>query len=235
MPVHLFGHMSDMDAIMDIAARHDLFVLEDAAQAHGAEYKGRRAGSIGHAAGFSFYPTKNLGALGDAGAVTTNDPALAERIRSLRNYGSTKKYHHDEVGFNSRLDEVQAAVLRVKLRYLLDENDRRRGVAEQYRDLLASSSKVQLPIEADWTRHVYHLFVVTLDRRDALSEHLKAAGCASLIHYPITPGASGAYAADGIGAQPIADRLADTALSLPMWPDMSAQQVRQVVHAIDSF
>ncbi len=235
MPVHLFGHMSDMDAIMDIAARRDLFVLEDAAQAHGAEYKGRRAGSIGHAAGFSFYPTKNLGALGDAGAVTTNDPVLAERIRSLRNYGSAKKYHHDEVGFNSRLDEVQAAILNVKLRYLADENDRRRDVAAQYLEQLASSSKVQLPVEADWARHVYHLFVVTLDRRDALSEHLKAAGCDSLIHYPITPGGSGAYTGDGIGAQPIADRLADTALSLPMWPDMSAQQVRQVVHAIDSF
>jgi len=235
MPVHLFGHMSDMDAIMDIAARRNLFVLEDAAQAHGAEYKGRRAGTVGHAAGFSFYPTKNLGALGDGGAITTNDDRIADNVRRLRNYGSTKKYHHDEVGFNSRLDEMQAAVLRVKLPYLAAENDRRRVVAKLYRDLLAKESKVNLPIEAEWTRHVYHLFVVATDRRDALSEHLRALGCASLIHYPITPGASGAYARQAIPPQPVADRLANNALSLPMWPDMTSDQVRWVSDAINSF
>lgn len=235
MPVHLFGHMSDMDAIMDIAARRDLFVLEDAAQAHGAEYKGRRAGTIGHAAGFSFYPTKNLGALGDGGAITTNDDKIADNVRRLRNYGSTQKYHHDVVGFNSRLDEMQAAVLRVKLQSLEAENDRRRTAAKMYRDLLASTNKVVLPTEAEWTRHVYHLFVVTTQHRDALSEHLKAAGCASLIHYPITPGASRAYAEHAIPPQPVADRLADTALSLPMWPDITADQIRQVADAIKTF
>jgi dTDP-4-amino-4,6-dideoxygalactose transaminase len=235
MPVHLFGHMSDMDAIMDIAARRDLFVLEDAAQAHGAQYKGRLAGTIGHAAGFSFYPTKNLGALGDGGAITTNDDRIADNVRRLRNYGSTKKYHHDEVGFNSRLDEMQAAVLRVKLRSLTAENDRRRDAATMYRDLLCHNDKIVLPLEAEWTRHVYHLFVVTTERRDDLKEHLKAAGCASLIHYPITPGASAAYADLAIAPQPIADRLADTALSLPMWPDITADQVRQVADAINAF
>jgi dTDP-4-amino-4,6-dideoxygalactose transaminase len=235
MPVHLFGHMSDMDAIMDIAGRRDLFVLEDAAQAHGAEYKGRRAGTIGHAAGFSFYPTKNLGALGDGGAITTNDDKIADNVRRLRNYGSTQKYHHDVVGFNSRLDEMQAAVLRVKLQSLEAENDRRRTAAKMYRDLLASTNKVVLPVEAEWSRHVYHLFVVTTQHRDALSEHLKAAGCASLIHYPITPGASTAYAGHAIPPQPVADRLADTALSLPMWPDITADQIRQVADAIKTF
>lgn len=235
MPVHLFGHMSDMDAIMDIAARRDLFVLEDAAQAHGAEYKGRRAGTIGHAAGFSFYPTKNLGALGDGGAITTNDDTIANNVRRLRNYGSTKKYHHDEVGFNSRLDEMQAAVLRVKLRLLAAENDRRRAAAQMYRDLLAGESKVDLPVEAEWTRHVYHLFVVATERRDALMEHLNAAGCASLIHYPITPGRAAAYSNLAIPPQPVADRLAETALSLPMWPDITADQIRQVADAINSF
>lgn len=235
MPVHLFGHMSDMDAIMDIAARRDLFVLEDAAQAHGAEYKGRRAGTIGHAAGFSFYPTKNLGALGDGGAITTNDDKIADNVRRLRNYGSTKKYHHDVVGFNSRLDEMQAAVLRVKLQSLEAENDRRRAAAKMYRDLLGQTDNVVLPIEAEWTRHVYHLFVVMTNRRDALSEHLKAAGCASLIHYPITPRASGAYAEHAIAPQPVADHLAKTALSLPMWPDITADQIRHVTDAIKAF
>lgn len=235
MPVHLFGHMSDMDSIMEIAARRNLFVLEDAAQAHGAEYKGRRAGTIGHAAGFSFYPTKNLGGLGDGGAVMTNDDRIAEGVRSLRNYGSSKKYHHDELGFNSRLDEMQAAVLRVKLRLLKSENDRRRGAAEVYRELLADENNVILPEEAEWTRHVYHLFVVRTDRRDALSAHLNEAGCASLIHYPITPGASGAYASRTIAPQPVADRLANTALSLPMWPDITVSQIRRVADAIMSF
>lgn len=235
MPVHLFGHVSDMDAIMDIAARRNLFVLEDAAQAHGAEYNGRRAGSLGHASGFSFYPTKNLGGLGDGGAVTTNDPALADRIRRLRNYGSTQKYQHEEVGFNSRLDEIQSAVLRVKLRNLAEENDRRREVATQYRSMLANSTRVELPFEAEWTRHVYHLFVVTTDNRTGLSEHLKAAQCDTLIHYPITPGASGAYADMAISAQPVGDSLAKAGLSLPMWPDMSAEQIRHVADVISSF
>ncbi len=235
MPVHLFGHMSDMDAIMEIAGRRDLFVLEDAAQAHGAHYKGRLAGTIGHAAGFSFYPTKNLGALGDGGAITTNDDKIADNVRRLRNYGSTKKYHHDEVGFNSRLDEMQAAVLRVKLRSLTAENDRRRDAAAMYRDLLGDNDKIVLPFEAEWTRHVYHLFVVTTERRDDLMEHLKTAGCASLIHYPITPGASAAYADMAIAPQPVADRLADTALSLPMWPDITIDQVRHVADAINAF
>ena len=235
MPVHLFGHMADMDAIMDIAARRDLFVLEDAAQAHGAQYKGRLAGTVGHASGFSFYPTKNLGALGDGGAVTTNDDRIADNVRRLRNYGSTRKYHHDEVGFNSRLDEMQAAVLRVKLRSLTAENDRRRAAAALYRELLGGNDKIVLPLEADWAQHVYHLFVVTTERRDDLMKHLKTAGCDSLIHYPITPGASAAYADLAIAPQPVADRLAETALSLPIWPDITADQVRQVADAINAF
>jgi dTDP-3-amino-3,4,6-trideoxy-alpha-D-glucose transaminase len=235
MPVHLFGHVSDMDVIMDIAGRKGLFVLEDAAQAHGAEYKGRRAGSIGHAAGFSFYPTKNLGGLGDGGAVTTNDADLADKIRLLRNYGSRRKYHHEDIGFNSRLDEMQSAILRVKLHKLAAENDSRREVASQYRQILASCSKINLPIEADWTRHIYHLFVVTLDDRVGLAEHLKAAHCDTLVHYPFTPGEAAAYGNLNIKPHPIADKLAKTALSLPMWPGMSSDQVQHVADTILNF
>lgn len=235
MPVHLFGHVSDMDAIMDIASRKGLFVLEDAAQAHGAEYKGRRAGSIGHAAGFSFYPTKNLGGLGDGGAVTTDDADLAEKIRLLRNYGSRQKYHHEDVGFNSRLDDMQSAILRVKLPKLAAENNSRREIAAQYRQLLGDCSKIDLPTEADWTRHIYHLFVVTSNDRIGLAEHLKAAQCDTLVHYPFTPGEAAAYEGLDIKPHPIADNLARTALSLPMWPGMSSDQVRHVADAIINF
>ncbi len=236
MPVHLFGHPADMDAIMAVARRHGLFVLEDAAQAQGAGYKDRRCGSIGHAAGFSFYPTKNLGALGDAGAIVTNDAALAERLRKLRNYGSSQKYVHEVIGYNARLDEVQAAVLRVKLQHLDAWNDRRRAVAGQYAAELSGTPGIVVPGEAPWARHVYHLYVVQSPRRDALAEHLRSQGIHSLIHYPIPPGQQEIYRnGDGGMSTPVGDAAAERSLSLPIWPQMSREAVEATARAIRGF
>lgn len=234
MPVHLYGHSADMDPLLEIADRHGLFILEDAAQAHGAEYKGRRAGGLGHAAGFSFYPTKNLGALGDGGAITTSHPGLADRLRCLRNYGSNRKYYHDEIGFNTRLDEVQSAILRLKLSRLQKENDQRRMIAVQYREHLSSLEYVDLPTEEQWAKHVYHLFVIRTPERQRLIDRLESAQISPMIHYPITPGNTKAYAGPGLSSYAIGDNLAQTTLSLPMWPSMSPDQVAYVSNAIRS-
>ncbi|GAB5517433.1 DegT/DnrJ/EryC1/StrS family aminotransferase [Rhodopirellula baltica] len=233
LPVHLYGQPADMDPIMELAAQHDLVVIEDAAQAQGARYKGQRVGSLGHAAAHSFYPGKNLGAFGDGGAVTTADPKLAERIRSLRNYGSQVKYHYDEPGFNSRLDELQAAFLRVKLRHLDQWNQRRRDLASAYLtelSPLATRHSILLPTVPDWADPVWHLFVIRTQQRDAVREHLQQHGIGTQIHYPIPPHASDAYRDLGfsLDAFPLANQLANEVLSLPMGPQLNIQNVYAV-------
>jgi dTDP-4-amino-4,6-dideoxygalactose transaminase len=224
--VHLYGQPADMDPILAIATRHGLKVIEDNAQAQGAHYKGRRTGSLGHAAGTSFYPGKNLGTFGDGGAVTTDDPELADRVRVLRNYGSRVKYQHEAAGFNSRLDELQAALLRVKLRRLDEWNERRRSVARRYLAELAGHPELQLPHVPDWAEPVWHIFPVLHPRRDRLQQSLKEAGVGTLVHYPVPPHRSGAYGHRGFipGAFPIAENLAATELSLPMGPHLSPEQ-----------
>lgn len=234
LPVHLYGQTADMEPIMAIAERHGLKVLEDAAQAQGARYRGKKAGSLGHAAGHSFYPTKNLGAFGDAGAVTTNDAQLADRVRMLRNYGSKVRYHNEERGINSRLDELQAAFLRVKLRHLDDWNDRRKKVADIYlRRLSTVQENLQLPVVAEYSEPVWHLFVVRHAQREQLQRNLLDNGIGTLIHYPVPPHLSGAYGAGhgGFGPLPIAEELARTVVSLPMGPHLTEADVEAVIEA----
>ncbi len=231
MPVHLYGQPADMDPIMEIARRHGLKVVEDNAQAQGAKYKGRRTGGLGDAAGNSFYPGKNLGAFGDAGAVTTNDDNLADAIRTLRNYGSKKKYYNDCIGYNSRLDEMQAAFLRVKLQKLDDWNSRREAVAQNYLAKLRGLPGLTLPTVPSWARPVWHLFVVRHNSRDGFQTKLNEAGVGTLIHYPVPPHLSGAYASLGLkkGAFPLAESFANTVLSLPIGPHLAPEQVEKVV------
>ncbi|GAA5170284.1 DegT/DnrJ/EryC1/StrS family aminotransferase [Viridibacterium curvum] len=223
--VHLYGEPADMDALRAIADRHGLKLIEDAAQAHGARYKGRRCGSLGDAAAFSFYPTKNLGALGDGGAITTSDTALADEIRLLRNYGSRIKYQHDIAGYNTRLDELQAALLRIKLRHLDAHNAQRREVANTYLRELASVAGLQLPQVPEFVEPVWHLFVIRSTRRDALARALQERGIATLIHYPIPSHQQGAYR--DLVCPPLAatETLAREVLSLPMWPGLDPAPV----------
>jgi dTDP-4-amino-4,6-dideoxygalactose transaminase len=230
MPVHLYGQPADMDPIMAIARRHKLKVIEDAAQAHGARYRGRRVGALGDAAGFSFYPGKNLGALGDGGAIVTNDAELAQRVRVLRNYGSSVKYHNEFKGHNSRLDELQAAFLRAKLKGLDAGNVRRREIAARYLDGLAGAG-LELPFVPEWAEPVWHLFVVRSPARQALQGALGERGIGTMIHYPIPPHRQAAYAelAMSEGSFPIAEAIHREVLSLPMWPQMRAEQVDQVI------
>jgi dTDP-4-amino-4,6-dideoxygalactose transaminase len=233
LAVHLYGQPAEMEPIREIASRHGLRVIEDAAQAHGARYHGARAGALGDAAGFSFYPGKNLGALGDGGAVTTDDGELADAIRKLRNYGSIVKYRHDEQGFNSRLDELQAAILRVKLRQLETWNARRVAVARRYLTALADIPSLALPHVVDGAEPAWHLFVVQHARRDELQARLAAAGVGTLIHYPIPPHRSGAYASEhGDRGLPLADMLAARVLSLPMGPHLSADEIEHVIASV---
>jgi dTDP-4-amino-4,6-dideoxygalactose transaminase len=240
IPVHLYGQSADMDAINEIALLHGLKVIEDGAQAQGARYKGRRTGSLGDAAAHSFYPGKNLGAFADAGAITTNDSELADRVRTLRNYGSKEKYHYETQGINSRMEELQAAFLRVKLRKLDEWNARRAAIAEQYLSVLRPlASHLSLPIIPAWASPVWHLFVIRHPRRDALQQHLADQGIQTIIHYPIPPHLSGAYFNSISNIQhptlPIAEQLASEVLSLPIGPHMSTEAVEQVVSAIRSF
>jgi dTDP-4-amino-4,6-dideoxygalactose transaminase len=233
IPVHLYGQPADMDAIMDVADKHGLKVLEDAAQAHGARYLGRRTGGLGHVASFSFYPGKNLGALGDGGAVTTNDQELSGRIRMLRNYGSRIKYHNEVKGFNSRLDEVQAAFLRAKLPFLDAGNARRSEIAALYQKGLKESSIV-LPAVPIWADPVWHLYVVRTKRRDALQQRLELLGIGSQIHYPIPPYMQIAYNASALEKKkhPLAERMANEVLSLPMGPHLTDEDVEVVIQAV---
>lgn len=229
LPVHLYGQTADMDPILDIARARGLRVLEDAAQAHGARYKGRRAGALGDAAAWSFYPTKNLGAVGDGGAITTDDADLCDRLRVLRNYGSRVKYVNEVVGWNSRLDELQAALLRVKLRHLDAWNERRRPLAKLYADSLPRLyPDLVLPVVPDWAEPCWHLYVVQSANRQALQADLTARGVGTIIHYPIPPHLQTAYThlGYGRGAFPIAERLADQVLSLPMGPHVDADALR---------
>jgi dTDP-4-amino-4,6-dideoxygalactose transaminase len=236
IPVHLYGQPADLDPILDIARRQDLWVLEDAAQAHGARYKGQRIGAHGDIVAWSFYPNKNLGALGDAGAITTNNEHLAGRIRMLRNYGSREKYVNEVKGVNSRLDAIQAAALRVKLKYLDAWNARRRDVARRYLALLKDTSLV-LPQVAGFAEPVWHQFPVLCPRRDALQAHLAARGVGTLIHYPIAPHLQQAFAELGLkpGAFPISEKIHAEELSLPMGPQLRPVEVEYVAECIHVF
>lgn len=237
MPVHLYGQPADMDPINELAERYGLKVIEDAAQAQGARYKGRRAGSLSHAAGFSFYPGKNLGALGDAGAVVTNDDELADEVRLLRNYGSKVKYYNESRGFNSRLDEMQAALLRVKLRRLDEWNERRKRLAEHYLRTLEGAADLGLPYVPEWADPVWHLFVVRQPDRKRFIEHLNAAGVGTLIHYPVPPHLQEAYADLGLtaGKFPISEQMANEVLSMPIGPHVNEHEADYVVSSVSSF
>jgi dTDP-4-amino-4,6-dideoxygalactose transaminase len=235
MPVHLYGQPADMDPIMEIAARYRLKVIEDAAQAHGAKYKGKRTGGLGDAAGFSFYPGKNLGAFGDGGAITTNDSMIAERIRQLRNYGSQIKYSHDIKGFNSRLDELQAAFLRVKLRHLDEWNGRRRKIADQYLEELLAYDYLTLPQVPSWAEPVWHIFVVRTPKRERLQKHLADCGIQTLIHYPVPPHRQGAYHEFTNLNLPVSEMIHKEVLSLPMGPAMDASHVQCVCRALEKY
>lgn len=236
LPVHLYGQPAEMTPLLQLAERHGVHVLEDAAQAHGARYRGRRVGGLGDVAAWSFYPAKNLGAIGDGGAVTTNNDALATAIRALRNYGSNRRYVHDAIGYNSRLAELQAAVLRVKLRRLDEWNDRRRRVAELYQRELAGSDLV-LPHVPSYADSVWHLYVVRSPRRDQVQDWLRQAGVDTVIHYPRAPHEQGAYAHLGFAphAFPLARELARTVLSLPLGPHLTSDQQARVLDAVRSF
>jgi len=237
VPVHLYGHPCDMDEILAVARKHGLAVVEDCAQAHGAAYRGRRCGTFGNAAAFSFYPSKNLGAYGDGGAVTTNDAALAERLCMLRNYGEERRYYHTVKGYNSRLDEIQAAILRVKLKHLDEWNEARRQHAAAYQARLQGVSAILAPREAPWATHIYHLFVIRASRRDGLRSHLTQCGIGTQLHYPIPIHLQPAYAELGLGegAFPEAERACNEVLSLPMYPELPIAAVDRVAEAIAAF
>jgi dTDP-4-amino-4,6-dideoxygalactose transaminase len=237
IPVHLYGQPADMDPILQIAKKNNLKVIEDAAQAHGARYKELLCGNLGQAAGFSFYPGKNLGAFGDAGAVVTNDDTLAEQVRMLRNYGSKVKYDHEIKGFNSRLDELQAAFLRAKLIHLEEWNKRRKKIADYYLDHLAGLPDLILPFVPDWAAPTWHIFVIQTSRRDGLQQFLKSKGVGTLIHYPIPPHLSKAYAELGLqkGVFSITEGIASSELSLPMGPHLSLDEAEYVVNAIRDY
>lgn len=233
LPTHLYGQPSDVRSLLEISRKHDLWLVEDAAQAQGARFERRPIGSHGHAVTWSFYPSKNLGALGDAGAVTTNDPELAARIRTLGNYGSGERYVNRVRGVNSRLDPIQAAVLSVKLPLLDEWNERRAAIAGRYSRELADLDLI-LPEVPDWAQPVWHLYVVQHDERDTFQARLADRGVPTLIHYPIPPHLQGAYSDLGMtrGTLPIAERLADTVLSLPIGPHLSDGAVDQVIEAV---
>jgi dTDP-3-amino-3,4,6-trideoxy-alpha-D-glucose transaminase len=234
VPVHLRGQPADMDAICEIAASHGLAVFEDAAQAHGARHRERMAGSLGSAAAFSFYPAKNLGALGDGGAVTTDDDAIADRVRLLRNYGTREKYEIEIAGTNSRLAEIQAAALRVKLPHLDGWNAARARLAEVYRQAFADHDSLLLPDVPDWADPVWHLFVIGHPDRDACRAALEKQGIETLVHYPVLPHLSGAYSDLGMrrGGFPVSERLANATLSLPMYPQLTPESCAEVAAAV---
>ena len=243
VPVHLYGQMADMDAIMAVAAEWNLIVIEDACQAHGAEYYSRseqcwrKAGSIGHAAAFSFYPGKNLGACGEAGAVTTSDAALARKVSMLRDHGQAQKYFHDVEGYNSRLDTIQASFLHAKLAHLSAWNAQRRKRAEAYRQTLLGFDGLILPDEPDWSNAVYHLYVVRVQNRDDVQRHLKETGIGTGIHYPIPLHLQKAYVHLGYqkGDFPVAERLAPEILSLPMYPQLDVAQQTLVCGTLEQY
>lgn len=237
IPVHLYGQACDMKSIMLLAERYNIPVVEDNAQAHGAAWEGKLTGSWGIINATSFYPGKNLGALGDAGAITTESEELARRASVLRNYGSQQKYYNEVIGYNMRLDELQAAILRVKLKHLQHWNDQRQQLARLYQESLKDVGDLKLPACAPEASHVYHLYVVQTSYRNALQEFLKNRGIGTLIHYPIPPFAQEAYRNLEIkpGKFPVAESMAESVLSLPLWPGMQVDQLELVVHEIKSF
>lgn len=233
--VHLYGQPADMEPILEIAKHNNLKVIEDAAQAHGARYKGKRTGGLGDAAGFSFYPGKNLGAFGDGGAITTNDPAIAEKVRLLSNYGSRAKYNHEIKGSNTRLDELQAAFLRIKLKKLDEWNNCRRDLADQYLQELANIPDLILPFVPVWAEPAWHLFVVRHPRRDALLEALKAHGIETLIHYPISPHKQSAYREMNNLSLLVTEKIHNEVLSLPMGPALTFEELISVADVVNTF
>ena len=237
IPVHLYGQSADMDAILQIARRYGLKVVEDACQAHGARYKGKAAGSLGDAAAFSFYPGKNLGAFGDGGAVTTNNSMLADQISALRNYGSVKKYYHDKLGENSRLDTLQAAVLGVKLKTLDAGNTARRTAAAFYTEKLNEVEEVIPPFIRNDSEHVFHLYVIQAERRDELRQYLMDQDVECLIHYPVPVHLQKAYSSKGwkTGDFPLTEKLADKILSLPIFPGITEEQIKYICQSIQDF
>ena len=234
LPVHLYGQLADMRAIIDIAERNKLLILEDSAQAHGGKIKGRKAGNWGDASGFSFYPGKNLGALGDAGAITTNDKELADTIRMIGNYGSRKKYENRYRGVNSRLDEIQAAFLRIKLKHLDEEIAKRRSIASIYTREI-ENKKVSLPLSLDIEQHVFHLYVVRVKDRKKLQDMLSANGIETLVHYPIAPHLQTCFASLREVSFPLTETLQDEVLSLPISPIQNSVQTRRVIEVINDF
>jgi dTDP-4-amino-4,6-dideoxygalactose transaminase len=222
IPVHLYGHPVDMDPLMEIADKHNLYVIEDACQAHGADYKSRKVGSIGDVGCFSFYPTKNLGAYGDGGMVVTNDKEVAENLRKSRNYGQSKRYYHDFIGVNSRLDEIQAAILRVKLQYLDGWNDKRRKIAKLY-DKILENTEVTVPIEREYVKHAYHLYVIRHKKRDKLQQYLLKNGIQTLVHYPIPVHLQKAY--PNSNGLPMTERVCKEVLSLPIYPFLKEEEI----------
>ena len=236
MPVHLYGQPADMNPILDLARENNLAVIEDACQAHGAEYGGRKVGSMGDVGCFSFYPAKNLGAFGDGGIVVTDNPDIADRIGMLRNYGQREKYDHRFIAYNRRLDTLQAAVLRIKLRQLDQWNELRRAHADLYNEMLLGKGLI-LPVEAECAHHVYHLYVVRTEKRDRLQAHFSEKGISTGIHYPIPIHLQNAYKYLGYGSGdfPCVERFADQILSLPMFPGMTREQIEYVAEAIGEF
>jgi len=237
LPVHLFGQPADMDSIIKIAKEHNLRVIEDACQAHGAEYKGKKAGSIGDTGCFSFYPSKNLGAFGDGGMVVTNDEEIAQKVKMLRDHGQIKKYEHLVEGYNSRLDEIQAAILRVKLKKLNEWNNLRRKNASIYNELLKDVDEVITPFEAEYAKHIYSLYVIRTKKRDELQEYLKSKGIGTGLHYPIALHLQKAYKYLRYkeGDFPAAEKVAKEGLSLPMFPELTEEQIEKVVREIKAF
>jgi dTDP-4-amino-4,6-dideoxygalactose transaminase len=243
VPVHLYGQMADMDRVLELAKQYNLLVIEDACQAHGAEYfsreqnRWRKAGSMGDAAAFSFYPGKNLGACGEAGAATTNDPAISATIRMLRDHGQARKYYHDREGYNGRLDSIQAGLLQIKLKHLAKWNEQRRDRAAEYNRLLATNSMITRPYEPTWSRGVYHLYVVRTPDRDGMIDHLRHAGIGTGIHYPVPLHMQKAYAslAYAPGDFPVAAAAAAQIVSLPMFPQLTAEQQGRVSTEVLAF
>jgi dTDP-4-amino-4,6-dideoxygalactose transaminase len=237
MPVHLYGQCCEMEAIMQIAKKHNLFVVEDNAQSQGATYNGKITGSFGDINATSFYPGKNLGAYGDAGAITTNNEALYVRANTIRNYGSAKKYYNDEKGVNSRLDELQASLLSIKLKHLNNWNDERNNIADLFNERLKSTGDIVLPKLAEGATSVYHLYVIRTEKRDELQQHLSKNGVGTLIHYPLPPHLQKAYSDlnYNLGDFPIAEKIANTCISLPIYPGLTIDQVDIICSQIKSF
>jgi dTDP-4-amino-4,6-dideoxygalactose transaminase len=237
IPVHLYGQTADMDRILKIAEAHGLFVVEDACQAHGAEYKGRKAGSMGDAGCFSFYPGKNLGAYGEAGAIVTNNADLAEKLRMLRDHGQARKYLHSIIGWNGRMDGFQGAVLSVKLKYLPAWNEARRRNARLYDQLLSDVSNIRTPVEADYAKHIYHIYAIRTQNRDTFISTLAEKGIRCGIHYPIPVHLQQAYKflGYGTGSFPVAEKCAEELVSLPMFAELGKEQIRYVVHETELF